>query len=540
MDKTHTWLQGAVIYQIYPRSFKDAGKSGVGNLKGIISKLDYLAGTKDSLGVTGIWLSPINPSPMADFGYDVSDYTGIDPLFGSLSDFKTLIKEAHTRNLKVLMDFVPNHTSNEHAWFKESSGSINNPKRDWYTWKPALPDGNPPNNWLSVFGGSAWQFSETTQQYYLHSFLAEQPDLNWDHPEVREAMKNAMRFWLDIGVDGFRVDAVDWLSKDAQFRNDPRRPHVLQTEHNQHYSLQHRYSRDGPHLFDRLDELAEVLAAYNGRFMILEAHPEKADRIEGYLEYYERINPHYSAPFNFESIYLPWQADDFQKYLKRFHSVLKPQYLPINTIGNHDESRVASRIGIGAARTAALMIMTLPGISFIYYGEELGMVDVPIKPAQIKDPSAIYGKSRDPERTPMLWDDSQYAGFSDGPPWLPVSPNFKTLNVTQQSSDRHSFLNLYRQLIAYRKASKILQHGSLHTHESADDVFCYELQYKSESVYVLLNFSDENHRVSMKNLKGTLVLSTELDTEGVSVSEKIYLRPHEGVIIEKTAPHHTG
>jgi alpha-glucosidase len=531
---SHTWLRGAVIYQIYPRSFKDAGKSGIGNLKGIISKLDYLAGTEDSLGVTGLWLSPINPSPMADFGYDVSDYTDIEPLFGDLEDLKSLVKEAHARNLKVLMDFVPNHTSNEHAWFKESSASIDNSKREWYTWKDPKADGSPPNNWLSVFGGSAWQFSETTKQYYLHSFLAEQPDLNWDNPEVREAMKSAMCFWLDIGVDGFRVDAVDWLSKDSKLRNDPRHPHVSQREHDQHYSLQHRYSRDGPHLFERLDEMAAVLAEYDGRFMILEAHPEKVDTLEGFIEYYENIDPQYSAPFNFESIYLPWQAKDFQRQIKRFNSLLKPEYVPVNTIGNHDESRVASRIGIDAARTAALMIMTLPGVSFIYYGEEIGMIDVPIKPQQIRDPSAIYGKSRDPERTPMLWNNDRNAGFSNGTPWLPLSPDFNTLNVESQEHDRTSFLSLYKILIAYRKQSIPIQQGLLKTHDIMDDILCYELTFKDQSIIVLLNFSDKQHHVSIKNLKGTLRLSTYLDTQDLAVTERILLRPHEGVIIERT------
>jgi alpha-glucosidase len=533
MNTSHTWLHGAVIYQIYPRSFKDAGNSGVGNLKGIISKLDYLAGKDSSLDVTGIWLSPINPSPMADFGYDVSNYTDIEPLFGNLNDLKTLVKEAHARDLKVLMDLVPNHTSNEHTWFKESSSSLNNPKRDWYTWKDPKTEGGLPNNWLSVFGGSAWQFSEKTNQYYLHSFLAEQPDLNWDNPEVREAMKSAMRFWLDIGVDGFRVDAVDWLSKDSKFRNDPRHPHVSQREHDQHYSLQHRYSRDGPHLFERLDEMAAVLAEYNDRFMILEAHPEKSDTLEGFIEYYKNIDPRYSAPFNFESIYLPWKAEDFHKQIKRFYSLIKPAYIPVNTIGNHDESRVASRIGIDAARTAALMIMTLPGVSFIYYGEELGMLDVPIKPSQIRDPSAIYGKSRDPERTPMQWNSEKNAGFSKATPWLPLSLDFKTLNVTNQEQDSTSFLSLYKSLIAYRKHSAVIRQGDLKTHNVMDDIFCYELTFKEENTVILLNFSDKKHHATMKNLHGTLKLSTYLDIEGSTITEKVILRPHEGVIIER-------
>jgi alpha-glucosidase len=534
MLKQHDWLKGAVIYQIYPRSFKDSDGSGVGDLQGIISKLDYLAGKKNSLGVTGIWMSPINPSPMADFGYDVSDYSGIDPLFGKLSDLKQLVTEAHKRDLKVMMDFVPNHTSNEHIWFKESASSLDNPKRDWYTWRDPTIDKREPNNWLSVFGGSAWEYSDHTKQYYLHTFLSQQPDLNWDNKDVRAAMKDAMRFWLDIGVDGFRVDAVDWLSKDSMLRDDPRHSDVTSSEYALHYSLIHRYSRDGPHLFERLKEMTDVLAEYENRFMVVEAHPETADRIKGYQRYYDDINPGYCAPFNFEILYMPWRADSFKTYIDKFQEVLKTGYTPIYTFGNHDESRLATRVGIEAARSAAVLLLTLPGVAFIYYGEELGMSDVEISQKQTKDPSAIYGKSRDPERTPMQWDDSQFAGFSTTTPWLPLSYDHKERNVAHEELLPDSFLALYKKLINLRKTNSALHAGKLESLESPNGLYVFKRTYSTASVYVYINFTNETK--SLKPLKsGILLASSNAETkisERVAATSKISLQPHEAIIID--------
>jgi alpha-glucosidase len=533
IDK-HTWLQGAVIYQIYPRSFYDAKGTGIGGLQGIIDKLDYLGGTQDSLGVTAIWISPIYKSPMADFGYDVSDYTDIDPIFGTVADVEVLIAEAHKRNIKVILDFVPNHTSDEHPWFIESRSSLDNPKRNWYIWHDPQPDdGKVPNNWLSVFGGSAWELSKETGQYYLHSFLHKQPDLNWDNPEVREAMKTILRFWLDKGMDGFRMDAVDWLSKDPDLRNDPVDEYAINKAAGfDHESLKHTYSRDGPHLYERLNEMATVVAAYKDRFMITEVHPETEDKIAGYIRYYEDVNPLVSAPFNFQGIYLPWEAETFQKFVNNFQATMKPNYLPIYTIGNHDESRVASRIGTAAARTAAIMLLTLPGTVFVYYGEELGMTDVAIPENRLQDPFARAKHGRDPERTPMQWNDAANAGFTTGTPWLPVGQDYKQVNVAQETADPTSFLNLYKQLIALRKHSDALTKGSYAPIGVQTSVFAYRRVHENSELVILLNFTADTRHVFVAELRGTLIASTHMDTGQQVVHERTTLRPNEGVIIE--------
>lgn len=529
-DQKSNWHQGGVIYQIYPRSFYDAKDTGVGNLQGIIDKLDYLGGSEDSLGVNAIWVSPIYTSPMADFGYDVANYTDIDPIFGNLNDFKLLVSEAHSRNIKVILDFVPNHSSDEHPWFIESQSSLDNPKRDWYVWRTPEPNGGPPNNWISNFGGSAWELSEQTQQYYLHSFLAKQPDLNWDNPDVREAIKSAMRFWLDLGVDGFRVDAVDWLSKDAGLRDDPA---STSTHHkiSDYHSLTHTYSRDGPHLFDRLNEMARVIAEYKDCFMIIEAHPETVNKIQGYLKYYKNVNPLLSAPFNFESIFLPWEASALREFIDNFQAGMQPDFTPIYTFGNHDESRVATRIGRAAARTSAMMQLTLPGLAFIYYGEELGMTDVPISDEQIRDPSAKAGKGRDGQRTPMQWDDSEHAGFTKGSPWLPVSPDYPQINVHKQSQNPISSLNLYKELIHFRNQSIVLRKGAYRSINSDEGIFGYERSKGGSKLLILLNFNNVSKQININDLKGVILLSTYLDNKEMNVSEQITLRPNEGLIV---------
>ena len=533
MTMQQEWLQGAVIYQLYPRSFYDALGTGTGNLQGIIDKLDYLAGTPDSLGVTAIWLSPVYMSPMADFGYDVSNYTDVDPIFGTLKDMQVLITQAHQRSMKVLLDFVPNHTSDQHPWFQESRSASTSAKRDWYIWRDPKANGSPPNNWLSVFGGSAWKLDEVTGQYYLHSFLAEQPDLNWDNKEVRQAMKSAMRFWLDRDVDGFRVDAVDWMSKDPEFRDDP----TNEQAHDKipgydHSSLKHTYSRDGPHLFDRLNEMTTVLEEYTGRFMITEAHPETDDKITGYLRYYQGVNPHLSAPFNFQGIYLPWEAPVFGGFIDTFQAAMKPDYVPIYTLGNHDESRIATRVGSAAARTAAVMLLTLPGMAFIYYGEELGMHDVVIPKNKIQDPFAGKQNSRDPERTPMQWSNAPHAGFTTATPWLPIADDYSQVNVEAETEDLNSSLNHYKKLLRFRNQSSVLQYGSYEPVNLHPQVLGYKRCYGKEVVLVLLNFSDNSQKLIIDDIEGTIVISTHYDCEGSSFNGHITLRANEGVLIE--------
>lgn len=347
------------MYQIYPRSFYDSNGDGIGDLPGIIEKLDYLAGTPDSLNVNTIWLSPFYPSPMADFGYDISDYCDVDATFGTLDDFKQLVTEAHKRNLKVLIDFVPNHTSDQHPWFVESKKSRDNPKQDWYVWKDPGPDGSLPNNWLSTFGGSAWEFDQARGQYYLHSFLKEQPDLNWDNPEVRNAMKDAVRFWLDLGIDGLRVDAVLYVSKDPEFRDDPLNPNP---ENWEYATLLHKHSRRGPKLYVYLHELAETVKSYGDRFMITEAYFDVHGNINNYLDFYNNLDPNVCAPFNFEGIHMDWEAEQFQSLVDAVQGALASSHEPIYCLGNHDQPRIASRIGKPESKAALVMLLTLPGM----------------------------------------------------------------------------------------------------------------------------------------------------------------------------------
>lgn len=516
---------GLVIYQIYPRSFQDSNADGVGDLPGIIGRLDYL----QDLGITAIWLSPFYPSPQVDAGYDISDYNNVDPLFGSLNDFDKLVAEAHKRDIKVVIDLVLNHTSDQHPWFVESRKSRDNPKRDWYVWRDAKPGDFPPNNWLSLFGGSAWERDPTTGQYYLHSFFKEQPDLNWANPEVRKAMHDVARFWLDRGVDGFRLDAVYWYAKDPQFRNDP-----INEEYNPHHqplyeSLHHTYSKGRPEVYKYMDDLAGVLARYDKRFMVSEAYPDEPLVPDGYVEFYKRVNPLIEAPFNFEGFEVDWRANKFKDFIDAYQKALKPGDTPVYVLGNHDRPRVASRFGEHAARAVAMLLATLPGASVLYYGDELGMLDTPIKPEQVRDTLETtvpgYKQGRDPERTPMQWSREKYAGFSSVKPWLPVNSNFTMYNVSTQLKDPGSLLNLYRELLAFRKKSVTIQQGSYEVLSFGNKhVYGYMRSHEDSTLVVVLNFS--NDKEARLQLDGQVVISTH----GNSMPN--ILQPGEGKIIE--------
>lgn len=529
MRAQESWIQGAVIYQIYPRSFYDSNSDGVGDLQGIIEKLDHLGGTPNSLGVNAVWISPFYTSPMADFGYDVADYCGVDPLFGSLDDFKLLLKEARKRNIKVLIDFVPNHSSDKHLWFKESRSSKTNPKRDWYIWRDPAPDGEPPNNWRSVMGSHAWTRDKKTGQYYLHTFLANQPDLNWDNPEVREAMKSAMRFWLDLGVDGFRVDAVPFMSKDHDLKDDPVNPRThLETEYN---FVLHRNSRDGPQLFDWLNEMADVLKEYPQRYMITEGYPDTLKGVDYYFKYYNAVDAIISTPFSFEGLHLSWKVHSWRQFIDKYQAAMQPGHQPIYNLGNHDKPRLATRIDRPAARTAAMMLLTLPGIPFVYYGDEIGMTDVHVPKELLQDPAIEEdGTNRDPQRTPMQWDDAENAGFSTGSPWLPVSINHKEVNVKAQQQDKASFLSLYKKLIHLRNTSDVLRKGQYRSLDLGSDIFGFVREYDGEKLIVLLNFVADRVTLRHSEITGKVLLSTYCDQRH---SKKLTsLRPHEGIIIQ--------
>jgi len=536
----HLWWQSGVIYQIYPRSFKDTTGNGIGDLMGVIEKLDYLTKT---LGVDAIWLSPFYPSPMADFGYDVSNYTDVHPLFGNLEVFNDLVAQAHQRNLKIIIDLVPNHTSDQHPWFQESRASRQNPKRDWYVWRDGQNDGRLPNNWLSVFGGPAWEWDAATGQYYLHSFLKEQPDLNWRNPEVKDAMFAVARFWLERGVDGFRIDVAHYIMKDPQLRDNPLNQ-SLETEMHKSlgpYDTQiHLYDKGHSDVHEVYRQFRKLLDAYSAgqpRTSIGEIH---IFDWPVWASYYGKNLDELHLPFNFSLLGVAWQAQQVRKRVDTLESVIPAGGWPNYVLGNHDEPRLASKLGEKAARVAAMLLLTLRGTPTLYYGDELGMRDVPIPSKKQQDPWGIRvpGLGRDPQRTPMQWDDGSNAGFSSPGVrelWLPLAENYREVNVACQLEQPDSILNLYRSLLAYRRANRALQVGAYHPLDDVpEDCFVYlRKTTDGNQVLVVLNFSSKAQQLHLNGLgKGNLVVSTYLDRTGEVDLSSLSLRGDEGIMVE--------
>lgn len=535
------WPEGAIVYQIYPRSFYDSNADGIGDIPGITQKLGYLK----SLGINALWLSPFYPSPMADFGYDVADYCNVDPIFGTLSDFDVLVKKAHTKNIKIMVDIVPNHSSDDHTWFRQSRQSREGKYADWYIWKD--PKGFdkkgkpiPPNNWLDIFTGeTAWEWEPARQQFYLHSFDVHQPDLNWTNPAVREAMKDVLRFWLDRGVDGFRVDAVRFLGKDPTFQDNPKNQE-WKAGWSKYGALLHKNSQGWPHLFTYLNELAEVLKEPKYRkqlrFMVTESYPEEP--VEEYLAHYQAVDPAVAAPFIFEGLGLPWRAGSWRKFIKEFHGALEkfdPLCVPSYAFGNHDQSRLASRLGERRARMVATLLLTLPGMAFIYNGDELGMQNGHIPPHLIQDPGAADGGGRDPERTPLQWTAGRNAGFSTAQhTWLPVADDYTTRNVAAQERDPHSFLWLYRTLTGLRNKSAALKRGRIELVETGhNDVFGYRRVYNKKQHVVLANFSDEPAVVTLsETVRPGLMQASSVpgSKHGRSKNGTLRLQAYEAVV----------
>ena len=526
--KDYLWWQKEIVYQIYPRSFKDNNGDGIGDLAGILEKLDYF----ESLGIKVIWLSPIFPSPMADFGYDVSDYTGIHQLFGNMEDFDSLLKEVHKRGMKLLLDFVPNHSSHLHEWFVESRKSRDNPKRDWYIWKDPAPDGGPPTNWLSVFGGDAWEYDEITGQYYYHAFLKEQPDLNWRNTEVQKAMMDVLRFWLDKGVDGFRVDVMWHMIKDEKFRDNPLNPDY--TEDNSPYDrLLQVYTTDRPEVHEIVKMMRRVIDEYDERLLIGEIYLP----IEKLVTYYGPDNEEAHLPFNFQLVTLPWDAENIGAAINKYEGALPPGGWPNWVLGNHDKSRVATRVGKDQARVAAMLLLTLRGTPTMYYGDEIGMEDVEIPKDQIQDPQerTIPGKGRDPERTPMQWDGTTNAGFSTEKPWLPLMENYKELNVQNQLEREDSMLNYYRQLIKLRQSEDVLQVGDYLPVSAKENILAYIRVLEDRKILIVLNLGgeEENFEPAMEgiSLQGEILMDTSGKEKNRRFNEKILLKPNEGLVI---------
>ncbi|HMV43682.1 MAG TPA: alpha-glucosidase [Leptospiraceae bacterium] len=539
------WWKEAVIYQIYPRSFYDSNGDGIGDLQGIIDKLDYLNGTTNSLGIDAIWLSPIYPSPMVDFGYDISDYEDIDPVFGDLKTFKKLLKEAHKRNIKIIMDLVINHTSDQHPWFIESRSSRKSKKRDWYIWHDAI-DGKPPNNWMGAFGGLAWEWDEKTQQYYYHGFTKEQPDLNWRNPEVKKAIFKMIAYWLDMGVDGFRLDVVNYYIKDKKLRDNPKdyfkglRPYDIQ---------HHIYDRDRPKVHSILKSFRKLLDSYEGdRMSVGEVYIEPPGNPKLAASYYGENSDELHMAFNFAFLYCKWDPNKFKEAIYHLEKELKPDDWPNYTLSNHDQIRHIKRYEKGdetihRMKIAAMLMLTLRGTPFLYYGEEIGMEDQAIPKDEIQDPlGKMYWpifNGRDKSRLPMCWNANEYAGFSTAKPWLPINKNYKKINVEAESKKPHSLLNTYKKLIAIRRSSDILKLGSIKLIDDPENkVLGYFRIYKKNKILVLLNFKNEKANLDLHNYthpktKATLIYSTDHKRhEGENLKlPHIHLHNYEGMII---------
>jgi alpha-glucosidase len=527
------WWQKGIIYQIYPRSYQDTDNDGVGDLRGIIRRLDYIS----SLNVDAIWLSPIYPSPMHDFGYDVADYTGVHPMFGSVADFDRLLEETHRRGMKLILDLVPNHSSDEHPWFLESRSSRDNPRRDWYIWRDPASDGGPPNNWLSFFGGPAWTYDENTEQYYLHQFVTQQPELNYRNPEVLAAMLDVLRFWLGKGVDGFRVDVIWLMLKDDQFRDEP--PNPDWDGINPHRSLQHIYTANLPGVHDLIRQMRTVLDEYDERMMVGEIYLPNAELVR----YYGVSLNECHLPFNFQLIDTVWDASTVRRAVDAYDAILPQGAWPNWVLGNHDRHRVATRVGQSQARVANTLLLTLRGTPTTYYGEEIGMENVPIPAEFVQDPPAVNQPEiadvagRDPERTPMQWDGSPNAGFAPEGirTWLPVASDFAERNVAAQNRDPSSMLQLYRALTRLRSSEPALHAGAYSSVESGSEtVFAYlRVAPDGHRFLIVLNFGADSHLLDLSHVgeQAEIAIATDMVRTGAVNLGELALRPNEGLVL---------
>jgi alpha-glucosidase len=491
---TAPWWRRGVVYQVYPRSFQDAGGDGVGDLAGVRARLPYLAW----LGVDAVWLSPFYRSPMADFGYDVSDHCDVDSRFGTLADWDALAAEARRLGLRLILDYVPNHTSSEHPWF--ASARAGGERRDWYLWRDGSPE-EPPNNWRSVFGGPAWTWDEQAGAWYYHAYLPEQPDLNWHNPAVRAAMLDVLRFWRERGADGFRIDALRQLVKDDRWRDNPRNP-AWREGGNPYDALVPEFTTDREEV---LEMVARMRAAAGADAVLIG---------ELYLPV-ERLVRYYGAgldlPANFHLISTPWEAERIGALAAAYEAALPAGAWPNWVIGNHDRPRIASRVGQAQARVAAVLLLTLRGTPTLYYGDELGLADVPVPPERVQDPweRRVPGRGlgRDPTRTPMPWDAGPNAGFAPpaAEPWLPLAPDAPALCVAAQREDPGSLLSLYRRLLALRRAEPALALGSWELLHAGGGVLAYARELGARRLVVALNLSSEPAPVALPAAEAVLL-----------------------------------
>ncbi|MBS3739171.1 MAG: alpha-glucosidase [Psychroflexus sp.] len=550
------WFKKGVVYQIYPRSFKDSNADGIGDLKGITSKLDYIK----SLNVDIIWISPIFKSPNKDNGYDVSDYCAIMPEFGTMSDFDELLNEAHQRDLKIVLDLVPNHTSDKHSWFKKAKQSKNSPYRDFYIWKKPSPDGGPPNNWKSFFGGSAWTFDDSTEEYYLHLFTKYQPDLNWENPKVREGIYEVMRFWLDKGIDGFRMDVVSLLSKDLSFENiDPNIGFRKIIE--KHYA-------NGPKIHQYLHEMHEKVMKHYDAFSMGEgvgitqdnAHLYVGeDRKELDMIYHFDILENNIINGKYEDI-SEFELINIKNIFRGWQKVMTKGGWIANALGNHDFARLVSRFGNDKKyhKESAKMLITLMatqnGTLNIYQGDEIGMTNIQLdnieevndiqsrnfyyenlesqKFSEEEALEMINNEGRDNARTPMQWNKEDYAGFSEIQPWLQVNPNFEKINVEQQIADSESVLNYYRSILALKKEHNVFTYGKFEEFEKNNkNIYTYSKTLGYQKIVVFLNFSEFENVIDYEfgNEKNydLLINNYKFVTKTL---ENICLQPYQSII----------
>ncbi|MEA2651095.1 MAG: alpha-glucosidase [Chloroflexota bacterium] len=535
--KQPRWWQTGVVYEVYPRSFADADGDGTGDLAGITSRLDYL----QWLGVDAIWIAPFYPSPMADFGYDVADYTDVDPLFGSLDDFDTLLAAAHERGLRVLVDYVPNHTSDRHPWFADSRASRDSRRRDWYVWRDPAPDGGPPNNWISMFAGPSWEWDEATGQFYLHTFLAEQPDLNWRNPETRAAMFDVARFWLDRGVDGFRIDVAPMVMKDPQLRDNPPNPNPDAEPNSRLGSWLkqlHIHDHSHPDMHELYRDFRRLLESYPGdRVSIGELHHPDFDT---WAKYYGERQDEIHVPFNFHVLTSPWRADAIRRAVEGVQGALPTGAWASWVLGNHDQPRFASpeRAGRDQAKVGMLLLLTLRGTPTIYYGEEIGMVDVPVATADARDPLEARepGRGRDPERSPMQWDASPNAGFTaaGSGPWLPLAPDADRVNVAGQAEDPDSILTLTRRLIRLRREHPVLHLGDFEPFgPTPDGTFAFRRVSGEGRLTVALNLTGESRSIPGAG-PGRVLIGTHRERDAERVALNFELGPNEAIVIEES------
>lgn len=547
------WWQKAVFYQIYPRSFMDSNGDGIGDIRGIIEKLDHLNdGSAQSLGIDAIWFSPFFVSPQKDFGYDIADYCQIDPSYGTLEDFDELVRECHKREIRVMLDLVVNHTSDQHPWFLESRSSRDNPKRDWYIWRDGKGK-RPPNNWRSIFSGLAWEWDEHTGQWYLHSFLAEQADLNWANPEVRAAIHDVIRFWLNRGADGYRLDVAHAYGKDRQFRNNPpiwKRPPLDKQRMKDKAFFDKTIARFGlpdlqykkfnlhqPETHEILREFRSVFNEFPGTTSIGEV---MADFPEIAVSYYGK-GDELHMNFEFDFVECPWDAGAFRRCVERWLSLLPPGSWPAWTLSNHDRIRAISRFGKSGqedsqAKLLAMLLLTLPGTPFVYYGEEIGMKDPRLPKDLIQDPVGLklwpFHKGRDSQRTPMQWDPSETAGFTPGRPWLPVGPELDTRNVVTQGVDPFSLLSFWRNMIWLRKKRPVLLEGTYQatTEGIPADCYVFSRSLGQQRLMVCLNFSNRTRKINLPG-EGVPVFSTH-NLRNKKPTKSITLSALEGCLVE--------